>query len=71
MDVEYFHCSSDPNSLDGIIINDLKIALIDGTAPHTLEPKYAGAVEMIINIGDFFDEKRLILQKNEISGIIQ
>lgn len=44
--VEYFLCSSDPNSLDGIII-DGKIAIIDGTAPHSVEAKYPGAVEVI------------------------
>ena len=32
-EVEYFYCSFDPSSLDGIII-DGKLAMIDGTAPH-------------------------------------
>lgn len=45
---EYFLCSSDPNSLDGLIIND-KIALIDGTSPHVVEAKYAGVVEKVID----------------------
>ncbi len=47
---EYFLCSSDTASLDGIIIND-SIAVIDGTAPHATEAKYPGAVEMIIDNG--------------------
>jgi len=33
-DVEYHHCSSDNNSVDGIVIPKLKVGLIDGTAPH-------------------------------------
>ncbi|MCX7748517.1 MAG: ATPase [Clostridia bacterium] len=33
-DVEYMHCSSDNNSLDGIVIPGIKVALMDGTAPH-------------------------------------
>lgn len=33
-DIEYHHCSSDNNSLDGIVIKQLNIALLDGTAPH-------------------------------------
>lgn len=33
-DVDLLHCSSDNNSLDGIKIVDLKIALVDGTAPQ-------------------------------------
>ena len=33
-DVEFMHCSSDNNSLDGIVIPAIKVALLDGTAPH-------------------------------------
>lgn len=33
-DLEYLHCSSDSNSLDGVKVPELKIAFIDGTAPH-------------------------------------
>ena len=50
-DIEYFHCSADVNSLDGIIINDIKTAIIDGTAPHVTDPKYPGAVDIIVNVG--------------------
>lgn len=33
-DIEYHHCSSDNNSLDGVVIKGLNIAIVDGTAPH-------------------------------------
>lgn len=45
---EYFLCSSDPGSLDGLVINN-KIALIDGTSPHVVEAKYAGVIEKVID----------------------
>ncbi|MFZ5686833.1 MAG: hypothetical protein ACOY9Y_01370 [Bacillota bacterium] len=32
--VEYHCCSSDNNSLDGVVIPEIAVALIDGTAPH-------------------------------------
>ena len=32
--IELIYCSSDPSSLDGVIINDLNTIIIDGTAPH-------------------------------------
>jgi MoxR-like ATPase len=35
-DIEYHHCSSDNNSLDGIVINALNVAILDGTAPHVV-----------------------------------
>lgn len=35
-DIEYHHCSSDPSSLDGVVVPSIKVALIDGTAPSIL-----------------------------------
>ena len=32
--VEHMHCSSDNNSLDGVVIPAIKVALLDGTVPH-------------------------------------
>ena len=50
-------CSSDPNSLDGVILmdGDRRVAIVDGTAPHVLDPKYPGAFDEIINLGDSFN----------------
>lgn len=66
LSVEYFLCSSDPESLDGIIINELGIAVLDGTAPHITDPKYPGVIENIINIGNFWDETKLDDNKEKI-----
>lgn len=52
--IEYLHCSSDPHSLDGIHIVNHGIVLVDGTAPHVTDPVYPGAVDEIINLGDFW-----------------
>ncbi|MGI6227605.1 MAG: PRK06851 family protein, partial [Peptococcales bacterium] len=65
-DVEYHTCSSDNNSIDGVVIPALKIALIDATAPHIVDPKTPGAVDEIIHLGDFWDEKGLRAHKAEI-----
>lgn len=32
--IEYHHCPSDPESIDGILIQELNIAIVDGTPPH-------------------------------------
>lgn len=58
-DIEFMHCSTDNNSLDGIVIPDLKIAMIDGTAPHLTDPTYPGVVDEIINLAQFWNEKGL------------
>jgi len=36
-------CSSDPDSLDGVILRSHGLAILDGTAPHILEPVMPGA----------------------------
>lgn len=69
--VEYIHCSSDNNSLDGIIIPGLKTAFVDGTAPHTIDPKIPGAVDEIVNLGSFLDNLQLEKHKHQIMQINQ
>lgn len=59
---ERIFCSSDPDSLDGVVIPALKVSIADGTSPHIIEPKYPGVSEKIINLGECWDEK--ILKKN-------
>ena len=49
-DIEFLHCSSDNDSIDGVFIPALKVGLVDGTAPHVIEPKAPGAMEEYINL---------------------
>ncbi|ROR29103.1 hypothetical protein EDD66_10338 [Mobilisporobacter senegalensis] len=67
--VEYIHCSSDNDSLDGVIISDLKVIFVDGTAPHTIDPVLPGAVDEIVNLGIYLDNKDLQAHKDEIVQI--
>lgn len=67
--ITYFHCSSDPDSLDGIIVNELKVGMMDGTAPHTRDPKYPGVKEEIINLGDFWRRETLLENKNSVKKL--
>lgn len=69
--VEYIHCSSDNESLDGIIIPELKIAFVDGTAPHTIDPSIPGAGDEIINLGAFLNNNQLEKHKHQIMQINQ
>ncbi|QKY71368.1 PRK06851 family protein [Lentibacillus sp. CBA3610] len=68
-DIEFLHCSSDNDSLDGLLVPSLKAGIVDGTAPHIVDPKYPGAVDRIINLGDFRDDKRLSEHKEEIVAL--
>ncbi len=65
-DADYIHCSSDPDSLDGIVIRDMKIAMVDGTSPHIVDPKTPGAVDTIVHLGNLWNEKNMRKNKEEI-----
>ena len=56
---EFILCSGDPDSLDAVILPELKVALVDGTAPHVIEPKYPGVVERYVNLGKYYDSAGL------------
>lgn len=65
LNVEFHHCPSDPNSIDGIVINELKIGIVDGTAPHIIDPVYPGLIDKIIDLGQFIESDGLKLYKSE------
>ena len=44
-DVDFLWCSSDPDSLDGVVIKSRNVAVVDGTAPHIVDPENPGAVD--------------------------
>lgn len=59
INLEYHHCSADPDSLDAIYIPEGRIAVMDGTAPHVIDPRFPGAVDEIINLGAHWDNAAL------------
>ncbi|MEW6522511.1 MAG: PRK06851 family protein [Bacillota bacterium] len=65
-DIEYHHCASDNSSLDGITFPQIGVALVDGTAPHIVDPKHPGAVDEIIHLGDYWNEDGVRHFKKEI-----
>ena len=54
-EVEYLWCSGDPDSLDGVVLPQLRCAVVDGTAPHVVEPRYPAAVDRYVDLGRFYD----------------
>ncbi len=67
-DIEEIYCSSDPKSLDGVIIKSEKcrVAVIDGTSPHERDAIIPGAIDEVINLGDGWDSKWLRAKRNEV-----
>ncbi|MEG0306678.1 MAG: PRK06851 family protein [Clostridium sp.] len=68
-DVEFHHCSSDVNSLDGILIKELNVAMVDGTAPHMIDPVNPGAVDDIVNMGICLKEENFKTVKSQVLAV--
>lgn len=66
LDVSYILCSSDPDSLDGVVIPALSLGYVDGTAPHVLEPKLCGGSMNYVNFGAFYDRAAMRPKEEEI-----
>ena len=70
-DVEMFYCSSDNDSLDGVSVPQLGLAMVDGTAPHVIDPIIPGAYDEILNLGLCWDATLLRPYKAEIRELIR
>ncbi len=64
---EHIHCSSSPDSLDGVIIKEKKTAVIDGTSPHTYLPSNPGVREINVDLGRAWDTTALSNRKEAIT----
>ncbi len=70
-DIEYHWCSSDNNSLVGIVVGKKQICFLDGTAPHVVDPRFPGAVDEIINLGQFWDRDKIKAHRENIIKLSQ
>ncbi len=69
LSVEWYYCSSDTSSLDGVII-DGRVAIFDGTAPHSYDTVLPGAVDQIINLGEFWNAELLCSHRKELEALV-
>ena len=49
--VDYYHCSSDCLSLDGVFLAERGVAVVDGTSPHTMDADIPSVNSKIVNLG--------------------
>lgn len=66
---ERVYCSSDPSSLDAVLVPEREFSICDGTSPHVVEPRFPGVVENILNLGEFWDSEKLRKNGDEIRGL--
>lgn len=65
---ERIPCSSDPDSLDGLVIPEIGFALVDGTAPHVLEPAMCGCGANYLDLGRYYDNGRGLALRQELAA---
>ncbi|QSZ28123.1 ATPase [Aceticella autotrophica] len=77
-DIELQFCSFDCNSLDALALPSHRFAIVATTGHHVKDPRYAGVVEEIINLGEYLcvegviNHKRTIIEiNNEIEEIFR
>ncbi len=66
---EEIHCSSDPDSLDAVLLPKAKVTLADATPPHVIEPQYPGAYETTVNLCSCWNEDLLQSRRPEIIAL--
>lgn len=73
LSVEEILCSSDPSSLDGVLIrgDGGVVLLIDGTAPHEYDMKYPSARDHIIDLSRHLNEMALENEREKIVDLIK
>jgi ABC-type cobalamin/Fe3+-siderophores transport system ATPase subunit len=65
-DVEFWVSALDPVIPDGVFIPQLDAAVINGSLPQPIDPKYPGIREIIINLGEYWDRSIVEKQSQEI-----
>ena len=68
--VTEYLCSSDPSSLDGLLLfkeGAPTVGILDGTPPHAYEPTLPGVREEILNLGEFWDSRKLVGRREDIT----
>ena len=70
-EIEYIHCASDPDSLDGIHFVGANKVILDSTAPHNQDPLLVKFAEIIFDTQDFLNEELLKEKRSELLRLIK
>ncbi len=68
--MELFPCSSDPDSLDAVMLPEKQISLMDATAPHAKEAVIPAVQHTLLSFGDHLNGKQLQKYRQQIEALI-
>jgi len=69
-DVEFWISAIDPVNPDGVYFPQLKIAVVNGSLPWAIDPKYPGGIGEIINLSEYGNKDLLKNKRFEIIELI-
>jgi len=65
-----YFCSGDPDSLDAVAIPGKGLLVLDGTAPHIVDPAIPGARDSLINLGECLNEEAMRPRLAQIQSVM-
>jgi len=68
---EYWHCASDPDSLDGVYFPTLSVAVVDGTAPHVRPVNRPGVWEFALDLSAGWDWSGLWQSRQQVMALYE
>lgn len=68
-ELEYQHCSLDPESYDAVTIPEIRSVVVAATGHHVFDPRNPGAVDEILNLGEYWDINGIRKHREEIIAI--
>jgi len=69
LETEYFHCSNDPKSLDGIRVAGAGLCVVDATAPHVQDPVLPVARDLLFNMAEFIGPGAIEPNREELTRL--
>lgn len=69
-DAEFYVSPFNGTSLEGVVFPQLGMAVVDGSEPGPLEPRYPGVTGEIINLGDCWDKDEMQAHKEQIKSLV-
>lgn len=67
--IELIACPSQQNSLDGVILHDIGVNILNGSYPHLAEPETPGVWDYLIPLGDWAEEPSSPIQRREMTRL--
>lgn len=68
-DIWQIHCARDPESLDGLIIPELHVGIVDGTPPHQIDPLLPGINGTTVDLSAALDSKALQVHRTDMQSL--